>query len=165
MNFSLDRTCFSKYFMIPQLHSSHQNDNSGLWAVESVITCSLASTWSRVAESSALTLACRISIVSWYREEGEKLHTSQCVRTRNTGRSWCHLWSMTQFCGCTKRFKLHIVFHKKKRKSWRLLTIKLAPCTPAFKGPYKTNTRREETFYCHKIKSRWWTTEKSRASF
>lgn len=30
-----------------------------------VLTCSLASTWSRVFESSALTLACRSSMVSW----------------------------------------------------------------------------------------------------
>lgn len=32
------------------------------------ITCSLASTWSRVAESRALTLACSSSIVSWRTE-------------------------------------------------------------------------------------------------
>lgn len=124
-----------------------------LCAVQGRVTCSLASTWSRVVESSALTLACRSSMVSWYKKKEEaqvtyKLQIKLCSCSYN----WGKILGGTDviFVAWPSSLVAHQIDSNEyghfiqcvPTESTRLLTIKLGPCTLALRGPCNVNTKR-----------------------
>lgn len=70
---------------------------------EKNLTCSLASTWSSMVESSALTRACRSSIVSWHTHRHSHTHTQMLNFAFPLPQQESDLWHHCHFSSDTRQ--------------------------------------------------------------